>query len=141
MTDGVRHPAAARGVALLLLAWTLLLAVRVVVALLRGDWVVGMVGAAVVAGSAGMTAWAWLWPAPRVQVQSSGPGPCERDVVIPDGCDATRTHPANGIASGRATDRPSRMAPPAIGAGRLAPGTRDYGVCHWPRSVPKHWTS
>ena len=59
MTDDVRHPAFARGVALFLLAWTLLLAVRVVVAVLRGDWVVGLVGAAVVAGSAGMTAWAW----------------------------------------------------------------------------------
>lgn len=59
MTDDVRHPAAAHELALLLLAWTLLLAVRVMVALVRGEWVAGMVGAAVVAKSAGMTAWAW----------------------------------------------------------------------------------
>ena len=56
--DG-RYRVLARAGAFLLLAWTLLLALRVVVAALRGDWVLTLVGVAVLAGSAGMTAWAW----------------------------------------------------------------------------------
>ncbi len=45
--------------ALFLLVWTVLLAARLVVAAIRGQWVVVFVGAAVLTGSAGMTAWAW----------------------------------------------------------------------------------
>jgi len=59
MSDDVRYPGLARACAFLLLAWTLLLALRVVVAVTRGDWVLGLVGVAVLAGSTGMTAWAW----------------------------------------------------------------------------------
>ncbi len=59
MSDDGRYPGLARVGAFLLLAWTLLLSVRVVVAVMRGDWMLGLVGVGVLAGSAGMTAWAW----------------------------------------------------------------------------------
>ncbi len=59
MSDDGGSSEFARAGAFLLLAWTLLLALRVVVAVMRGDWVLGLVGAAVLAGCAGVTAWAW----------------------------------------------------------------------------------
>ncbi len=55
----VRRPALARAAALFLMAWTLLVGIRVVVAVIRGNWDIAVVGVALLAASVGIGAWAW----------------------------------------------------------------------------------
>ena len=53
------HRRLARAAAVLGVLWTGLIAVRLVVAAVRGQWTLAVVGIALLAGSAGMAAWAW----------------------------------------------------------------------------------
>lgn len=52
------HPVAARVAAGVLLVLNALIGLRVVFALLRGDWVVALIGLAILLGSLGMVAFA-----------------------------------------------------------------------------------